>query len=784
MTKTANKNEAELLELVSLNTGVEKFNETELIWKKNEKDDYRDVNLSSKNGDLITIREYDSGNHKIFHKPPSGPLETHRIIRAGKKPEDQEKPADEVRQPTLVKPNMPAEYVTNINNFRELLSTDNADVKFNGMSGEGKFNSTSYDFTVNGKKVSFSTLDGERFNVWANYGQGKGAQFTQDSFKADELTKEDKLSLDGIHNNKNPGKAKEVEQQPQKRQPNQSIYNISFDHIKSIQADGRNSTKWAKYNGDKHEIFEALAWSAKEAKIEPNDLAKIVEHESGFNPYAKSKTGAMGLGQFTSPTWNDMAYVNTVSRNGEKFKGLARAYPELDWGSRTGIVENALATAFYTKRNMDAKGTDDINIGYLAHNIGPTGSRKFLAELKSDPDCLCFERSQIINNPANFTKMSNGKRVPLTHGEALTNIDRILDKSLESAMSRGYQPISLAELEGQKSQERQPVARSRNDGYNPNKSYFAVNVKEDPDMKGLNANAQEAFNQAAFDFKQRTGDSVIVTSGFRGPYRQARTMYDQYFTQGKGADQMRTLYNSKAAVPNVEAFKLYDQMKGSYSRSEIIAKMTDLYQDFADKGIYATGHMRGDKVDISVSNLSSSERSTWEDVMKDHGISSRYHDRHYDITLPKSPSTREHQLAKNSGTETPLQEKAEKAFPGQEVRISGKNIYLNGNVETASGTFLPNGDIWTRDKVIRNKDLSSNDLQISESDMHHIATTMKNGGITQETQVESISAEQAALLANNSGIELKQDQAQPGELGLQSQQLADLSNLESQQGIS
>lgn len=115
--------------------------------------------------------------------------------------------------------------------------------------------------------------------------------------------------------------------------------------------------------------------AAQEVGIPVNDLRGLIYFESGGNTDAQSPTGALGIGQFITSTWNS----------------FARKYPQYaSWGllptatphcysddPRRNPRASAIASALFIMENMNAGYTDPFD-SYLIYNLGPETAKKLL----------------------------------------------------------------------------------------------------------------------------------------------------------------------------------------------------------------------------------------------------------------------------------------------------------------------------------------------------------------------------------------------------------------------
>lgn len=89
----------------------------------------------------------------------------------------------------------------------------------------------------------------------------------------------------------------------------------------------------------------------------------------------------------------------------------------------------------------------------------------------------------------------------------------------------------------------------------------------------------------------RTGYRIFVTSGRRGPDRQAAAMYDNY------ADRTSKRYADVAAERDVK--RAFDHgRKAGKSRSQVIGDTANVLKAQVSRGVYISRHMRSGAIDI------------------------------------------------------------------------------------------------------------------------------------------------------------------------------------------
>jgi peptidoglycan hydrolase-like protein with peptidoglycan-binding domain len=121
-----------------------------------------------------------------------------------------------------------------------------------------------------------------------------------------------------------------------------------------------------------------------------------------------------------------------------------------------------------------------------------------------------------------------------------------------------------------------------------NGRYFTVNngiLVSDALKPKLENLAQRYFEQ--------TGNKLHVTSGYRGPDRQASAMYNKIINEGETA--VRNLYGNKAAVD--EILSAYRANRGN--RTAAINAMQRTIEHQVNRGVYISNHLRSNAVDLS-----------------------------------------------------------------------------------------------------------------------------------------------------------------------------------------
>jgi len=143
--------------------------------------------------------------------------------------------------------------------------------------------------------------------------------------------------------------------------PVPAIPSVAADHSPAAYQyvdSGRMDTIIRKYNrnipqSDIDKIKTAVNTYGREKNIDPRLLLAVMARESGFNPYAVSSSGAIGLGQIMPYNYDNLGISNPNDIN-QNVKGTTYYLWEkmTDWSGQPNQLE--LAIASYTK------GTGDI----------------------------------------------------------------------------------------------------------------------------------------------------------------------------------------------------------------------------------------------------------------------------------------------------------------------------------------------------------------------------------------------------------------------------------------
>lgn len=115
--------------------------------------------------------------------------------------------------------------------------------------------------------------------------------------------------------------------------------------------------------------------------------------------------------------------------------------------------------------------------------------------------------------------------------------------------------------------------------------------------------AKPKLERIANAFFQQTGKTLVVTSGTRGPKRQAQAMYDLL---ALGTDIVSLYKNSRAAR---ELKQRYDAGRAAGKKeAAIVADMTSLIERQIAQGVFVSAHLRAGAVDVRNRGMSDADK--------------------------------------------------------------------------------------------------------------------------------------------------------------------------------
>lgn len=225
--------------------------------------------------------------------------------------------------------------------------------------------------------------------------------------------------------------------------------------VPKVLAQEKRTAGRGKFNFNGGTLLDLCDAAADFVGIDKGMLRACVQHESVFKPGDVSSTGCTGLGQFAAATFDETVKKHNLKSNPE-LKGIV-------W-TRKNPLANAIVTACHTKDNLERgkafktigedhlTGRDkllrDYAKAYLVHNLGATGGPRFIEDcIKNPTRTISVDTHRgVPKNPANFYRKPKDPGSLMTYGEALKNIEEILDKKEGSAVKNrnAYQIVTAS----------------------------------------------------------------------------------------------------------------------------------------------------------------------------------------------------------------------------------------------------------------------------------------------------------------------------------------------------
>lgn len=171
-------------------------------------------------------------------------------------------------------------------------------------------------------------------------------------------------------------------------------------------------SKEKSFKGFGAEIDSYIRHGAQMFGVDEKVLRGFVKMEDGW--YGKmSNTGAIGTGQFTRDTWNDLAKTKEGQSIGMKLitKDNFRTENDPRWDKRV----NTLATALLARNNGNILKKNGVEITgenlYMAHNIGTGGFVRAMTgrATESDIDAMRKNGMKAGMTPQDFVKYQKGR---------------------------------------------------------------------------------------------------------------------------------------------------------------------------------------------------------------------------------------------------------------------------------------------------------------------------------------------------------------------------------------
>ncbi|AHG75442.1 LysM domain protein [Mannheimia varigena USDA-ARS-USMARC-1296] len=167
-----------------------------------------------------------------------------------------------------------------------------------------------------------------------------------------------------------------------------------------------------QFRGFGTEIDSYISEGAKKFGVDEKVLRGFVKMEDGWYG-KKSATGAIGTGQFTQGTWNDLAKTKEGQAIGMTMitKKNFRTENDPRWNKRV----NTLATALLAKKNGEYLKKHGIEATgenlYMAHNIGLGGFTRAMTGKATEADMLAMRQNGMKAGmtPQDFVQYQKGR---------------------------------------------------------------------------------------------------------------------------------------------------------------------------------------------------------------------------------------------------------------------------------------------------------------------------------------------------------------------------------------
>lgn len=207
--------------------------------------------------------------------------------------------------------------------------------------------------------------------------------------------------------------------------------NISQEELKLVEADYKHYVKNPRGRVTiERFMYRSLPYLAYTKKVfrernMPEELAYLAFVESGYNPWAISKAGAVGMWQFMPATG--------------RYCGLAQNW----WvDERRDPYKATVAAAKYLQEMYDEFG--DWLLALAAYNAGPGKIRRALAETDTDNFFDLMEANENIQNDKIKIKEETQQYVPrfLAMAKIMRNFELLGFQAKENELGKGHEVIA------------------------------------------------------------------------------------------------------------------------------------------------------------------------------------------------------------------------------------------------------------------------------------------------------------------------------------------------------
>jgi hypothetical protein len=173
-----------------------------------------------------------------------------------------------------------------------------------------------------------------------------------------------------------------------------------YEAIKSYPGNKATDAEAKEIARTLNEAAKSMGFSAENTR----KMLAVFAHESGgFDPDARSHTGAGGLGQLTGVAIEDM---DRLSKNGGPYAGI-RDKLVRPGGDRTDIASNIWTSVAYMDHLMKEIDSPDISNAFVAYNTGVGGYRALMSMSTSQADAY-LERATGVSGKGNEARSYAG----------------------------------------------------------------------------------------------------------------------------------------------------------------------------------------------------------------------------------------------------------------------------------------------------------------------------------------------------------------------------------------
>jgi hypothetical protein len=125
---------------------------------------------------------------------------------------------------------------------------------------------------------------------------------------------------------------------------------------------------------------------------------------------------------------------------------------------------------------------------------------------------------------------------------------------------------------------------------------------------------EACVSRLADRFHRRKRRVLVITSGTRTPYTQARAMYSKLIRRAR----YRRLYRKRELAEEIrQSFYAARRVRPRLRRREVIARMAATIRQQMDRGLYVSEHLREGAVDLRSRNLRRSQKVVLERTVRE-----------------------------------------------------------------------------------------------------------------------------------------------------------------------